>query len=136
MKRFIFLLPVICLVASCSEPPYVDRYYVYDDDDGCAFIFHNDGSVDIYEFIFREHIRGTYICDFPQVSVTITELDSEMHPEIRYYNEAPFVYQDSLWFSSQSDTLYKKYNDNSPYRSTLPLTTTNWLGFMLFRIGL
>lgn len=134
MKRFIFLLSVICLVASCSKPPYIDRYYVYDDDDGCAFIFHNDGSVDIYEFFWREHIRGTYICNFPQVSITITELDSGTRPEIRYYNEAPFVYQDSLWFSSQSDTLYR-YNP-SYIRDTLPLTTSNWLDFMLFRIGL
>ena len=134
MKRFIFLLSVICLMASCSKPPYVDRYYVYDDDDGCAFIFHNDGSVDIYEFFWREHIRGTYICNFPQVSITITELDSGTRPEIRYYNEAPFVYQDSLWFSSQSDTLYR-YNP-SYIRDTIPLTTSNWLDFMLFRIGL
>lgn len=134
MKRFIFLLSVICLVASCSKPPYVDRYYVYNDEDGCAFIFHNDGSVDIHEFFWREHIRGTYICNFPQVSITITELDSGTRPEIRYYNEAPFVYQDSLWLSSQSDTLYR-YNP-SYIRDTIPLTTTNWLGFMLFRIGL
>ena len=76
MKRFIFIFSVISLMASCSKLPFVDRYYVYNDDDGCAFVFHNDGSVDIYEFIWREHIRGTYICNFPQVSITITELDS------------------------------------------------------------
>ncbi len=134
MKRFIFIFSVISLMASCSKLPFVDRYYVYNDDDGCAFVFHNDSSVDIYEFIWREHIRGTYICNFPQVSITITELDSGTRPEMRYYNEAPFAYPDSLWFSSQSDTLYR-YNP-SYIRDTIPLTTSNWLEFMLFRIGL
>ena len=134
MKRLIFLLFVISLMVSCSKPQYVNRYYIYDDDDGCAFVFHNDGSVDIYEFISREHIRGTYIYDFPQVFITITELDSEIEPEIRYYNETPFAYQDSLWFSSQSDTLYR-YNPSS-IRDTIPLTMANWLDFMFFRIGL
>jgi hypothetical protein len=134
MKRFIFIFSVISLMASCSKLPFVDRYYVYNDDDGCAFVFYNDGSVDIYEFFWREHIRGTYICNFPQVSITITELDSGTRPEIRYYNEAPSAYPDSLWFSSQSDTLYR-YNP-SYIRDTIPLTTSNWLDFMLFRIGL
>lgn len=55
-------------------------------------------------------------------------------PEICYYNEAPFAYQDSLWCSSQSDTLHR-HNSSFLWR-TFKLTPTNWLGFMLFRTGL
>ena len=134
MKRLFIILSVVVFLVACvsrSQQPYVEKYYVHDDDDGHACIFHADSTVDLYICITREHVRGIYTCDFPNVSITITEIDNAMTPELRIYTEVPMAYPYPLWFSLNADTLYREGNNY-----TEKMTPTSWSHFMLYRIGL
>jgi hypothetical protein len=137
MKKFLFFCAAILTfvaVTSCNheqqQPKYVDRYYCYDDDDGMEIILHKDGTFDIYYGITREHLKGTYQCIFPDVSLQIAEPDtllSEVSMRDNFVNGL-----DSLKFSANADTLYV-FERNS---FCLKLTPHNALSHFLFKMGI
>ena len=133
-SKLLIATALLMVCAACTKQynqPYIEKYYVHDDDDGTACIFHADSTVDLYICITREHVRGIYTCDFPNVSITITEIDNAMTPELRIYTEVPMAYPYPLWFSLNADTLYREHNNY-----TEKMTPTSWSHFMLYRIGL
>lgn len=118
-------------VYNVQEQPDYYQYYILNDDDGKAFVFHPDKSVDIYEGIAREHLRGVYTCHFPKVTVTITEIDSVLLPELRTVREVPTAYEYPLWFNENADTLCCNTE-----MGVLKLPASNWFSLFLFRMGL
>ena len=136
MKKILVICTVICaigLLSACKQgqqsPQYENRYYCYDDDDGMEVILHKDGTVDVWYAITREHLTGTYQCDFPHVELQITESDME-GSEVSLKTEFQQGI-DSLKFSLDADTLYVF---KSPY--TQALIPHSAFSHFLFKQGL
>lgn len=141
MKKLLVICTLICaigLLSACKQeqesPQYVDQYYCYDDDDGMEVILHQDGTVDVWYAITREHLTGTYQCEFPYVELQITESDSE-GSEVSLKTE--FQQEiDSLKFSLDADTLYVFKNDIQGLPYTQVLVSHSAFSHFLFKQGL
>lgn len=138
MKKILVICTVICaigLLSACKQeqqsPQYVNRYYCYDDDDGMEVILHKDGIVDVWYSITREHLTGTYQCEFPYVELQITKSDSE-GSEVSLKTEFQQGI-DSLKFSLDADTLYMFNNGSHDARALVPHSA---FSHFLFKKGL